>query len=52
MRKSRFMEAQIIGVIKEQEAGTSTAEVCRKHDLSKVTVSISCPTMMIENKWI
>jgi hypothetical protein len=29
MRKSRFTEAQIIGMIKEQEAGMPTAEVCR-----------------------
>jgi putative transposase len=34
MRKSRFTEAQIIGMIKEQEAGMTTAEVCRKHGLS------------------
>jgi putative transposase len=34
MRKSRFTEAQIIGMIKEQEAGMATAEVCRKHGLS------------------
>jgi len=30
MGKSRFAEAQIIGMIKEQEAGMPTAEVCRK----------------------
>ncbi len=34
MRKSRFTEAQIIGMIKEQEAGMATAEVCRRHGLS------------------
>ena len=33
MRKSRFTEAQIIGMIKEQEAGMPTAEVCRKHGI-------------------
>jgi putative transposase len=34
MRQSRFTEAQIIGMIKEQEAGMPTAEVCRRHGLS------------------
>jgi transposase-like protein len=33
MRKSRFTEAQIIGMIKEQQAGLATAEVCRRHGL-------------------
>ena len=37
MRKSRFAEAQIIGMIKEQEAGLPTAELCRKHGLSPAT---------------
>jgi len=37
MRKSRFTEAQIIGMIKEQEAGMPTADVCRKHGLSQGT---------------
>ncbi len=37
MRKSRFTEAQIIGMIKEQEAGIPTADVCRKHGLSQGT---------------
>ena len=37
MRQSRFTEAQIIGMIKEQEAGMPTVEVCRWHGLSPAT---------------
>lgn len=34
MKKSRFSEEQIIAMIKEQESGVPTAEVCRKHGIS------------------
>ena len=34
MRSSRFSDEQIIGMIKEQEAGMPAAEVCRKHGIS------------------
>ena len=37
MRKSRFSEQQIIGLIKEHEAGIKTAEICRKHGISDAT---------------
>ena len=37
MRKSRFAQAQIIGVINKQEAGMLTTEVCRRHGLSAAT---------------
>jgi putative transposase len=37
MKRSRFTEEQIIGILREQEAGLSTAEVCRRHGISTAT---------------
>jgi putative transposase len=37
MKASRFSEAQIIGILKEQEAGAKTAEVWRRHGVSQAT---------------
>jgi putative transposase len=37
MKKSRFTEDQIIGVLKEHQAGIPTAELCRKHGISEAT---------------
>ena len=37
MRKSRFSEEQIIGILKEHQAGLSAAELCRKHGISDAT---------------
>lgn len=36
MKRSRFCEEQIIDVLKEQEAGMATADVCRRHGISWV----------------
>lgn len=37
MKRSRFTEEQIIAMIKEQEAGMPTAEVCRKYGVSSAS---------------
>jgi putative transposase len=37
MKRSKFSEEQIIGVLKEHEAGAKTADLCRRHGISEAT---------------
>jgi len=37
MRESKYKEEQILAILKEQRAGVSTAEICRRHKISKAT---------------
>ena len=38
MKRTMFTEEQIIGVLKEQEAGAKTADLARRHGVSEVTI--------------
>ena len=40
MKRSRFSEAQIIGILKEHQAGISAPDLCRKHGISDATFYI------------
>jgi len=42
MKRSRFNEEQIISILKEQEAGLGTADVCRKHGVRSATFCKRC----------
>ena len=37
MKTGRFSESQIIGILKQQEAGMKTADICREHGISQAT---------------
>jgi len=37
MKSSRFSEEQIIGILREQEAGIPTSDICRKYGISSAT---------------
>ena len=37
MKRSKFTEEQIVGILREQEAGEKTADVCRRHGISSAT---------------
>ena len=35
MKKSRFSEAQIMGILRQQDQGQTVAQICREHGISK-----------------
>jgi putative transposase len=37
MKRSKFTEEQVIAILREQEAGVKTADVCRRHGISSAT---------------
>jgi putative transposase len=37
MRRSRYKEEQIIGILKEHQAGLSSRDLCRKYGISDAT---------------
>ena len=37
MKRSRFSEEKIIGILKEHQAGVTAADLCRKHGISDAT---------------
>lgn len=37
MKKSKFNESQIIGILKQQQAGMSVSDICREHGISQAT---------------
>jgi putative transposase len=37
MKRSRFSDEQIIGILKEHQAGLSAADLCRKYGVSDAT---------------
>ncbi|WP_367178217.1 transposase [uncultured Maricaulis sp.] len=44
MRKSRYSEEQIIGMLREHEAGVTTKELCRKYGISDATFTSTRPS--------
>ena len=38
MKRTRFTDEQIIGILKEHEAGTPVSELCRKHGVSDASI--------------
>ena len=50
MKKSRFSEAQILGILRQQDQGLTVVQICREHSLSEATfyTKMSRPDIAIQ----
>lgn len=51
MKRSRFSNEQIIGILKEHEIGISVADLCRKHGVSDAMLDNAALKDLLAKKW-
>ena len=52
MKKSRYTEEQIIGILKQHESGVKTADLCREHGISDLSLDREALKAVIrKNGW-